>query len=216
MNMKKLIKMAVFSLVMLVAMHVCAQDHLTPYGYDGVKNYSRENYVCWGFRVEFSLEDIYEIKCIRNDSEQKYYLVMNEKKLEMDEELAYNIRTLFDVAVLSSTFLPEKSEMSSTLEVFKTGGFRVHEIGLDGQTFYFYNNLHGASCWSPGSGNNVGMVAVGMALINASNDVNGIKAKLTDIKNLTKAYIELLQEPYREYFTLRMDKKPEGWWYCEY
>ena len=64
--MKKLIKMAVLSLVMLVAMPVCAQDHLTPYGYDLKKNYSRENYVCWGYRVEPSFEDSYEIKCIRN------------------------------------------------------------------------------------------------------------------------------------------------------
>ena len=80
--MKKLIKMAILSLVMLVAMPVCAQDHLTPYGYDWKKNYSRENYVCWGYRVEPSFEDSYEIKCIRNASEQKYYLVMNEKKLE--------------------------------------------------------------------------------------------------------------------------------------
>lgn len=215
--MKKLIKMAVLSLVMLVAMPVCAQDHLTPYGYDLKKNYSRENYVCWGYRVEPSFEDSYEIKCIRNASEQKYYLVMNEKKLEMDEELAYNIRTLFDVAVFSSTFLPEKDEMSSTLEAFKTGGVREIISVVDGKIYYFYNNHYGASCGLR-SGNYAGLVAVGEALIKSfkENDGNGIKAKLTDIKNLTKAYIELLQEPYREYFTLRMDKKPEMWWFYEY
>lgn len=218
MNMKKLIKMAVLSLVMLVAMPVCAQDHLTPYGYDLKKNYSRENYVCWGYRVEPSFEDSYEIKCIRNASDQKYYLVMNEKKLEIDEELAYNIRTLFDVAVFSSTFLPEKSEIISAIETLKKGDARVGLIGMDGEIYYFYNNRHGASCWSPRSGNDAGLVAVGEALIISfkGNDVNVIKAKLTDIKNLTKAYIELLQEPYREYFTLRMDKKPERWWFDEY
>lgn len=207
----KHLKLAVCGFLLVFALPACAQNRLTPYSYDWMRNFSRQNYVCWGYRVETSFDGNYEIRCIRNAEEQKYYLVMDDmqKKYEIDEELAYQLRTLFDVAVYSSGFLPES--IGSALEELKTGNAQIEESGMDGEMYYFYNNRYGACCWSPSGGNNLVLEKIGEALVYAFNG-GGITFQLSDIRKLTEAYIEQLQEQYREYFTLRMDKMPSRWW----
>ena len=217
--MKQIMKMAVLGLAVLLSMPVSAQNRLHPYGYDYMRNFSRLNYICWGYRVEPSFDANYEIKCIRNSEDRKFYVTMfndMQKKQEIDEEQAYQIRTLFDVAVFSSTYLPESVEYA--LWSLKTGDARIVEDGLDGENYYFYNNRYGAYCWSPYNGNNAELVKIGEALVNAfkDGDFSDVKFLSEDIVSLTKAYIEQLQEQYREYFTLRMEKKPQGWWSEEY
>ena len=86
-------------------------------------------------------------------------------------------------------------------------------VGLDGTIYRFFNREHGAKCWSPGGGNNAALVAINQALYNAigKKDVEIINSKLPEIKSLAKKYASLLQEPYREYYLLRIEKKPSEW-----
>jgi hypothetical protein len=56
-------------------------------------------------------------------------------------------------------------------------------------------------------------VAIVKAFYNAIGykDTERISSKLEDIKNLTGKYASQLQDPYREYYLLRIDKKPANW-----
>ena len=85
--------------------------------------------------------------------------------------------------------------------------------GLDGTTYRFFNRQYGAKCWSPRNGNNAVLVAINQAMYDAigKKDVEIINSKLSDIKSLAKKYASLLQDPYREYYLLRIDKKPANW-----
>lgn len=175
---------------------------------------------CWSTKVEPSFEEDYEIKCIYNRQSEKCRLelmVENQKEphvLEIDEELTYQIKNLIDAAVYSASNLPGKQWMQQKLDNLKSGnGGMAVAVGLDGTIYRFFNREHGAKCWSPGGGNNAALVAINQALYNAigKKDVEIINSKLPEIKSLAKKYASLLQEPYREYYLLRIEKKPSEW-----
>ena len=77
----------------------------------------------------------------------------------------------------------------------------------------FFNRQLGAKCWSPRDGNNAALVAIAKTLYDAIGYKNTekISSKLEDIKNLTGKYASQLQDPYREYYLLRIDKRPANW-----
>lgn len=176
---------------------------------------------CWSVREEPSFEESYEIQCIYNRQSEKCRLelkIQNQDEprvLEIDEDLAYQIKTLIDAAVYSASNLPDKRWMQEKLESFKSGNGGIAMVaGLDGTIYKFFNRQHGAKCWSPRGGNNAELVLVTKALYDAVGykDIGKISSKLDDIKSLSKKYASLLQEPYREYYLLRIDKKPDNWW----
>ena len=130
--------------------------------------------------------------------------------------MAYQIRTLIDAAVFSATNLPDKEWMKMELEALKNGTGNISSVGLDGTTFRFYSRNYGAYCWSPHDGNNAALVNLFDVIYNAIGykDIERIKSKLDDIKSFTRKYASLLQDPYREYYLLRIDKKPNNWWWA--
>ena len=77
---------------------------------------SPRNYdvVCWSTKVEPSFEESYEIQCVCNSQSMECRLelkVQNQTEphvLEIDEELAYQMRNLIDAAVYSASNLPDK------------------------------------------------------------------------------------------------------------
>jgi hypothetical protein len=175
---------------------------------------------CWSIREEPSFEESYEIQCIYNRQSEKFRLelmVQNQQNphvLDIDEETAYRMQTLIDAAVYSASNLPDKEWMQQKLDNLKSGdGVMASVVGLDGTTYKFFNRRYGAKCWSPGGGNNAALVAIVKALYNAIGykDIEGISSKLEDIKNLTGKYASQLQDPYREYYLLRIDKRPANW-----
>jgi len=183
---------------------------------------SPRNYdvVCWSTKVEPSFEESYEIQCVCNSQSLECRLelkVQNQTEphvLEIDEELAYQIRNLIDAAVYSANNLPEKQWMQQKLDILKSGeGVMAVVAGVDGTTYRFFNRQYGAKCWSPRSGNNAALVSINQAMYNAigKKDVELINSKLSDIKSLAKKYASLMQDPYREYYLLRIDKKPANW-----
>jgi hypothetical protein len=196
-----------------------------PEGFDNQMKAIRNNsstydIKCWATKVEPSFEESYEIQCIYNRQSQKCRLelkIQNQQDphvMEIDEELAYQIKNLFDAAVYSASNLPDKKWMQQKLDNLKSGnGGMIVAAGLDGTTYRFYNRTLCARCWSPRGGNNAALVAIGNALYDAigHQDIKRIESKLEDIKNLTRKYASLLQDPYREYYLLRIDKKPSGW-----
>jgi hypothetical protein len=223
MIMKQHFKLALAGIFLALALPVMSQDtdeHLKPSDYTG--NNSYENLLCWGQKVRPSFSENYEIQCLYNRQSQKFRLelmVENQEKphvLDIDEELAYQLRTLFDVAVYSATNLPTKESIQFKLDMLKADKDRImiNSMGLDGTTYYFYNTSYGACCWSPSNGNNAGLVAIGGVIYDAIgyNDIEKIRAKLPQIKSLTKSYASLFQEPYREYYLLRIDKMYRNWW----
>ena len=124
------------------------------------------------------------------------------------------MQTLIDAAVYSASNLPDKEWMQQKLDNLKSGdGVMASVVGLDGTTYKFFNRRYGAKCWSPGGGNNAALVAIVKALYNAIGykDTERISSKLEDIKNLTVKYASQLQDTYREYYLLRIDKKPANW-----
>ena len=177
--------------------------------------------VCWGEKVAPSFEESYEIQCIRDYGSESYCLQLtvenqdNPYVLEIDDTLAYQIGTLFDAAVYSASYLPAKEWMQSKVSTIKAGGSLLTAVGVDGTTFNFFNYSYGAQCWSPRDGNNARLVSVGRALYDAiaHKDLEPVKAMLPEIKSLTESYASLLQDPYREYFLLRIDMKPGGFWW---
>ena len=220
--MDKKFKFAIFSLMLMMVSPVMSQatsDYLKPYDYR--RSGSFDNIVCWGEKVEPSFAESYEIKCIYDRPSGKFrveLMVENQQKphvVDMDEDMAYMIKTLVDVAVYSASNLPHKEWMQSKLDNLKSGGgAMVSSVGLDGETYRFYNRSYGAYCWSPRDGNNRALVSIGQAIYDAvgHKDMGIIRSRLDDIKGLTAKYASLLQEPYREYYLLRIDKKPENWW----
>lgn len=226
MTMNKILKPAVLGAILILSLPMIAQgtnEYLKPCDYKG--QFSRDNFVCWGTKMVPSFSESYEILCKRNSQTETYRLelmIQNQKEphiLDIDENLAYQIRTLIDAAVYSASNLPDKEWMQQNLDILKSGnGSSIIGIGLDGENHYFCNRSYGAYCWSPSGGNNAALVSIGQAIYNAIayKDPDRIKSRLNDIKSLTKNYASLLQEPYREYFLLRIDKKPERWWWSEY
>ena len=223
MIMKQHFKLALAGIFLALALPVMSQDtdeHLKPSDYKGRNSY--ENVLCWGEKVRPSFSESYEIQCLYNRQSQKFRLelmVENQEKphvLDIDEELAYQLRTLFDVAVYSATNLPTKESIQFKMDMLKADDDRemISIFGVDGEGYYFYNTSYGAYCWSPSNGNNAGLVAIGGVIYNAIgyNDIEKIRAKLPQIKSLAKSYASLLQEPYREYYLLRIDKMPGNWW----
>ena len=175
---------------------------------------------CWSISEEPSFEESYEIKCYFNRQSEKFRLEMmvqnqqNPHVLEIDEESAYRIQTLIDAAVYSASNFPDRKWMQQKLDILKSGdGVMASLVGLDGTFYKFFNTQYGAKCWSPKGGNNAALVSVVKAIYNAIGykDTERIKTKLDDIKSLTRKYASLLQEPYREYYLLRIDKKPANW-----
>ena len=175
---------------------------------------------CWSIREEPSFEESYEIQCIYNRQSEKFRVEMmvqnqqNPHVLEIDEETAYRMQTLIDAAVYSASNLPDKKWMQQKLDSFKSGnGAMAMAVGLDGTFYKFFNRQYGAKCWSPRDGNNAALVAIVKALYDAIgyNDIERINSKLEDIKNLTRNYASQLRDPYREYYLLRIDKKPANW-----
>lgn len=224
--MNKIFKPAVLGAILILSLPIVAQgttEYLKPCDYKG--QFSRDNLVCWGTKTVPSFSESYEILCKRNSQTETYRLelmIQNQKEqhvLDIDEDLAYQIRTLIDVAVYSASNLPDKNWMQQSLDILKSGnGSNIISMGLDGENHYFCNRSYGAYCWSPRSGNNATLVSIEQAIYNAIayKDPDRIKSRLNDIKSLTRNYALLLQEPYQEYFLLRIDKKPENWWWSEY
>lgn len=223
MIMKQYFKLALAGLILALALPVMSQDtneYLKPNDYKGRNSY--ENVLCWGEKVMPSFSESYEIQCLYNRQSQKFRLelmVENQDKphvFEIDEELAYQLKTLFDVAVYSATNLPTKESIQLKLDMLKADEDRLmmRSAGFDGETYYFYNASYGAYCWSPRNGKNASLVAIGGVIYNAIGykDIEKIRAKLPQIKSLAKSYASLLQEPYREYYLLRIDKMPRNWW----
>jgi hypothetical protein len=223
MIMKQHFKLALAGIFLALTLPVMSQDadeHLKPSDYTG--NYSYENTLCWGEKVRPSFSESYEIQCLYNRQSQKFRLelmVENQDKphvLDIDEGLAYQLSTLFDVAIYSATNLPTKESIQFKLDMLKADKDRImmNIMGVDGEGYYFYNKSYGAYCWSPSNGNNVGLVAIGGVIYDAIGykDIEKISAKLPQIKSLAKSYASLLQEPYREYYLLRIDKMPGNWW----
>jgi len=224
--MNKNLKTAVLGAILTISLPIAAQgttEFLKPCDYK--VQFSRDNLVCWGTKTVPSFSESYEILCKRNSQTETYLLelmIQNQKEphvLDIDEDLAYQIRTLIDVAVYSASNLPDKNWMQQSLDILKSGnGSNIISMGLDGENHYFCNRSYGAYCWSPRSGNNATLVSIEQAIYNAIayKDPDRIKSRLNDIKSLTRNYALLLQEPYQEYFLLRIDKKPENWWWSEY
>jgi len=223
--MNKSFKLAVLGLMLTLALPVMSQrtnEYLKPCDYKGKVQRSGDNVLCWGQKVEPSFAESYEIQCWCNNKTKEFSLkltVQNQEDphvLEIDEDLAYQIRTLMDAAMYSATNLPDKQWMQMTLEGLKDGTGTMVSAGMDGTTFRFYSRNIGASCWSPHDGNNAALVNLFDVIYNAIGykDIDRIKSKLDDIKSLTRKYASLLQDPYREYLLLRIDKKPNNWWWA--
>ena len=224
--MNKNLKTAVLGAILTISLPIAAQgttEFLKPCDYK--VQFSRDNLVCWGTKTVPSFSESYEILCKRNSQTGTYRLelmIQNQKEphvLDIDEDLAYQIRTLIDAAVYSASNLPDKNWMQQSLDLFKSGnGSNIISMGLDGENHYFCNRSYGAYCWSPRGGNNATLISIEQAIYNAIayKDPDRIKSRLNDIRSLTRNYALLLQEPYQEYFLLRIDKKPDNWWLSEY
>lgn len=241
--MKHSARFAAFALFAVMTVPAFAQrtdEHLKPSDYKGKRQemkfvsvdiFSIEDFkpevevredVCWGEKVSPSFEESYEIQCKYNPESKLFRLelmVENQDKphtLEIDGDLAYQIGTLIDAAVLSANNLPAREWMQQRVDALKNpdGGVMAIVSGLDGTTFHFFNFNCGAQCWSPGSGNNKELVSIGEALYDAiaHQDLEPVRALLPKIKSLAGSYASLLQDPYREYFMLRLDRKPDGKW----
>jgi len=100
-------------------------------------------------------------------------------------------------------------------EAVYTGNILEDPEGFRNHLESMRNNprTYDTKCWSPGGGNNAALVAIVKAFYNAIGykDTERISSKLEDIKNLTGKYASQLQDPYREYYLLRIDKKPANW-----
>lgn len=221
--MRKLFKLAVFCFASALALPVVSQEtdeFLKPSSYKAKS--TRQIVLCWGEKVTPSFSESYEIKCLRYESSMRFCLelkksgVQNADILDIDESLAYQIGTMIDAAVYSSSNLPDKEWISQKLEMLKADDQKsmVMSVGLDGTTYNFYNKNYGASCWTPHGGNNAALVALGSVIYDAiiNKDVDKIKSQLPQINSLTRSYASLMPEPYREYYLLRIDKKPYNWW----
>lgn len=242
--MKHSARFAAFALFAVMTVPAFAQrtdEHLKPSDYKGkreeiklvsidissMRDYKpkvRED-VCWGEKVSPSFEESYEIQCKYNPESNLFRLelmVENQDKphtLEIDSDLAYHIGTLIDAAVFSASNLPAKGWMQQRVDALKdpNGGSMLMGIDLDGTVFNFFNCNYGAWCWSPGGGNNRELVSIGVALYDAiaHQDLEPVRALLPKIKSLTGSYASLLQDPWREYFMLRLDRNPDekwSWW----
>lgn len=242
--MKHSARFAAFALFAVMTVPAFAQrtdEHLKPSDYKGkreeiklvsidissMRDYKpkvRED-VCWGEKVSPSFEESYEIQCKYNPESKLFRLelmVENQDKphtLEIDSDLAYHIGTLIDAAVFSASNLPAKGWMQQRVDALKdpNGGSMLMGIDLDGTVFNFFNCNYGAWCWSPGGGNNRELVSIGVALYDAiaHQDLEPVRALLPKIKSLTGSYASLLQDPWREYFMLRLDRNPDekwSWW----
>lgn len=242
--MKHSARFAAFALFAVMTVPAFAQrtdEHLKPSDYKGkreeikivsidissMRDYKpkvRED-VCWGEKVSPSFEESYEIQCKYNPESKLFRLelmVENQDKphtLEIDSDLAYHIGTLIDAAVFSASNLPAKGWMQQRVDALKdpNGGSMLMGIDLDGTVFNFFNCNYGAWCWSPGGGNNRELVSIGVALYDAiaHQDLEPVRALLPKIKSLTGSYASLLQDPWREYFILRLDRNPDekwSWW----
>lgn len=242
--MKHSARFAAFALFAVMTVPAFAQrtdEHLKPSDYKGkreeiklvsidissMRDYKpkvRED-VCWGEKVSPSFEESYEIQCKYNPESNLFRLelmVENQDKphtLEIDSDLAYHIGTLIDAAVFSASILPAKGWMQQRVDALKdpNGGSMLMGIDLDGTVFNFFNCNYGAWCWSPGGGNNRELVSIGVALYDAiaHQDLEPVRALLPKIKSLTGSYASLLQDPWREYFMLRLDRNPDekwSWW----
>lgn len=223
--MNKSFKLAVIGLMLTLALPVMSQrtnEYLKPCDYKGKISRSGDNVLCWGEKVEPSFAESYEIQCWCNTKTNEFSLkltVQNQQDphvLIIDEDMAYQIRTLIDAAVFSATNLPDKEWMKMELEALKNGTGNISSVGLDGTTFRFYSRNYGAYCWSPHDGNNAALENLFDVIYKAIGykDIERIKSKLDDIKSLTRKYASLLQDPYREYYLLRIDKKPNNWWWA--
>ena len=223
--MNRSFKLALFSLMLILALPVMSQstnEYLKPGDYKGKIARNGDNILCWGEKVEPSFAESYEIQCWCNNKTTEFRLqltVQNQQEphvLEIEEDLAYQIRTLIDAAVHSATNLPDKEWMQMELDALKNGTASFVSMGLDGTTFRFYSRNYGAQCWSPNKGNNAALVNLFNDIYNAIGykDVERIKSKLDDIRSLTSKYASLMQDPYREYYLLRIDKKPINWWWA--
>ena len=242
--MKHSARFAAFALFAVMTVPAFAQrtdEHLKPSDYKGkreeiklvsidissMRDYKpkvRED-VCWGEKVSPSFEESYEIQCKYNPESNLFRLelmVENQDKphtLEIDSDLAYHIGTLIDAAVFSASNLPAKGWMQQRVDALKdpNGGSILMGIDLDGTVFNFFNCNYGAWCWSPGGGNNRELVSIGVALYDAiaHQDLEPVRALLPKIKSLAGSYASLLQDPWREYFMLRLDRNPDekwSWW----
>lgn len=242
--MKHSARFAAFALFAVMTVPAFAQrtdEHLKPSDYKGkreeiklvkidissMRDYKpkvRED-VCWGEKVSPSFEESYEIQCKYNPESNLFRLelmVENQDKphtLEIDGDLAYQIGTLIDAAVFSASILPAKGWMQQRVDALKdpNGGSMLMGIDLDGTVFNFFNCNYGAWCWSPGGGNNRELVSIGVALYDAiaHQDLEPVRALLPKIKSLAGSYASLLQDPWREYFMLRLDRNPDekwSWW----
>ena len=242
--MKHSARFAAFALFAVMTVPAFAQrtdEHLKPSDYKGkreeiklvsidissMRDYKpkvRED-VCWGEKVSPSFEESYEIQCKYNPESNLFRLelmVENQDKphtLEIDSDLAYHIGTLIDAAVFSASNLPAKGWMQQRVDALKdpNGGSMLMGIDLDGTVFNFFNCNYGAWCWSPGGGNNRELVSIGVALYDAiaHQDLEPVRALLPKIKSLAGSYASLLQDPWREYFMLRLDRNPDekwSWW----
>lgn len=131
--MKHSARFAAFALFAVMTVPAFAQrtdEHLKPSDYKGkreeiklvsidissmrdFKPKVRED-VCWGEKVSPSFEESYEIQCKYNPESKLFRLelmVENQDKphtLEIDGDLAYQIGTLIDAAVLSANNLPAR------------------------------------------------------------------------------------------------------------
>lgn len=177
--------------------------------------------VCWGQKVSSSFEESYEIQCRYNPESKTFRLeltVQNQDKpltLEIDSELAYQIGTLFDAAVLSASNLPDREWMRQLTDALEGNpGSLLMAAGLDGTTYNFFNFKYGAQCWSPYGGNNKELVSIGTALHDAvaQQNIEPVRAMLPRIKSLAESYASQLQDPFRKYFMLRLEKAPNDGW----
>lgn len=221
-NMKRFLQ--IISLCLFVYMPMMAQetsdDRLLPS--EHADKYEKGRVTCWGHSVDPSFAEGYEVRCIYLQNSKNFQLelkIENQDKfhiLPIDEELAFEVYKLIDAAVRSSNYLPDKEWTVEAIESLKNGKSSfASSIGEDGTFYYFFNHENGAYCWSPEKGNNRALVKIGQVLYDAvaNKDLGMIREQLKLINSLTKAYIEEMPEPYREFFILRnQTKNPTGWW----
>ena len=103
--MNKSFKLAVIGLMLTLALPVMSQrtnEYLKPCDYKGKISRSGDNVLCWGEKVEPSFAESYEIQCWCNTKTNEFSLkltVQNQQDphvLIIDEDMAYQIRTLID------------------------------------------------------------------------------------------------------------------------
>lgn len=220
--MKRLIQALFVCMLMVqpVKAQITSTDHLLPCDYKC--NYEQGRVNCWGYKIEPSFAEGYEIRCIYLHKEQTFQLELNidhqDKThiLPIDEKMAFDLFKLIDAAVKSSSYLPDKEWAVEAIESLKNGKNLILDwMGEDGELHYFCNNDQGAYCWSPASGNNDALVKIGSVLYAAivEKDLGKISEQQKLISSLTKAYIEQMPASYREFYTLRNQMEDNsGWW----